>query len=228
HGGAGIGKTFSGKLIANALFAMGYDPANYNYINFAERDKRKKVYEKIEEGLRKCERAIFVLDEVDKVESNDFKVIIPFLNRHMDSMEVNPKKAIFLFISNAGTKAVNDSVIEHQDRRTISVPHLQKILIDAVLSEKGGHMDSEIVKRGLIDYYVPFMPLTKDHVKRCIRQEAENLKIDISVREIETLADEVNYRQVGHEFYSIFGCGTIESRMKMFKMEKSYKVHDEV
>jgi len=40
----------------------------------------------------------------------------------------------------------------------------------------GGLMKSEIIDSHIIDYYVPFLPLEKVHVIKCIEAEFENLE----------------------------------------------------
>jgi len=40
----------------------------------------------------------------------------------------------------------------------------------------GGLMKSGLIDSHIVDYYVPFLPLERDHVVKCIEAEFKNLK----------------------------------------------------
>ena len=45
---------------------------------------------------------------------------------------------------------------------------MEPLIYSGTFNEKGGLYKSDIVEKGLIDAYIPFLPLEKKHVKQCI------------------------------------------------------------
>ena len=61
---------------------------------------------------------------------------------------------------------------------------LENLIRNGAFNEKGGLHKSNVVERHLVDFYVPFLPLERIHVKQCIEfqiQKAVNEALTVSI-----------------------------------------------
>lgn len=86
---------------------------------------------------------------------------------------------------------------------------------DSILNSKavreGGLKDSELINRGIIDLFVPFLPLEREDVKKCIEVYLRDHRnyttplIKPGSEFIEKVADQLSYIP-DTDVYSRFGC----------------------
>ncbi len=107
------------------------------------------------------------------------------------------------------------------------------IKIDA---EQKGLYHASIIDSYLVDFYVPFLPLERSHVKRCIHTEIEKYNItnkqDYEKNNLEadlnSLADEMVYEPPGLNIYSSSGCKRVPNLVRTLIAQKEYIVHNEL
>lgn len=58
--------------------------------------------------------------------------------------------------------------IKGKDRKDIDFKSLENAINLSAFNEKGGLWKSWVIEKQLIDFYVPFLPLERFHVKQCI------------------------------------------------------------
>lgn len=95
---------------------------------------------------------------------------------------------------------------------------------------------ASIVDSYLIDYYIPFLPLERIHVKKCIRAEFNkyNLvnKADYEKTKLESdldyIADEMVYEPEGSYKFSSSGCKRVPNLVRNLIAEKGYSLKDEL
>lgn len=84
--------------------------------------------------------------------------------------------------------------------------------------------DSLLVKRGLIDYHLPLLPLERKHVRKCIADSIYTnylnkggnpsmLGYDDLDEMIDVIEDEVIFFPENVPIFSAFGCKKIESKV---------------
>ncbi len=99
----------------------------------------------------------------------------PFLEHHRDVGGVDYRKCIFIFLSNTGAKLINNFVINHwrqgNEREDIKIRDIETIINDGAFNLEGGLWHTELISHNLIDFFVPFMPLEKSHIKQCIEAD---------------------------------------------------------
>lgn len=83
----------------------------------------------------------------------------------------------------------------------------------------GGLHFSEIVEKNLIDVYVPFLPLEKSHIKKCIAQELKLRGQKINKQIIENVASQIIYYPPQFELFSVSGCKKISHKVDIFGSE---------
>ena len=87
------------------------------------------------------------------------------------------RRSIFLFLSNTGGREITDIAYkawsEGKARQNISYSDLEHLIRKGAFNEAGGLHKSNVVDRHLVDFYVPFLPLERAHVKQCITHHVE-------------------------------------------------------
>ena len=226
HGWTGIGKNFVSKIIAEHLFKQKtLSPFVHKFIiplhfpHAAEIDfYRKQLEEWIHGNVSKCTKgALFIFDEMDKIPTAMMDTIRDAIlfQRWKPSRE-DYSNILFIFLSNSGGQAINQHLLRHctkgQSRESVALSELESILHN--LAEiRPDVWFSDLLKLDLIDYFVPFLPLERTHVKQCIRRDL--IKKGYSVKEAVVLdiADQLDYFPKDLQFFSVSGCKKVSSRV---------------
>ena len=108
-----------------------------------------------------------------------------------------------------------------------------------------GLWHASIIDSYLIDYYIPFLPLERDHIRNCIRAEFKNynltnnhqhlttsnggarIKYTINEYDVEQIVDDHVYEPPGYKKYSSSGCKRVPFLVRTFISRKNFKVTDE-
>lgn len=56
-------------------------------------------------------------------------------------------------------------------RKDVHLKDFEKLILDGAFNEEGGLQHSETIKSNLIDHYIPFFPMEREHVELCIRDQ---------------------------------------------------------
>ena len=101
-------------------------------------------------------------------------------------------------------------------RDDLSVKEMDAIINKGAFNLEGGLWHSELIKSNLIDFFIPFLPLERTHVKQCIRADmkAKNKPIsDGSV--IDRIAKEMQYFPEDQKVFSKSGCKKVSSKVDL-------------
>lgn len=165
--------------------------------------------------------------------------IKPFLDFHHEVEGVSPQRATFIFISNSGGREITDVAYNHwksgKVREDIDQKHLKKLTKQSAYNEgAGGMKGSDIMKGSLVDHFVPFLPLTKDHVKECIREEMAQTLSDNKIssselrncmvglwaeEHLEDILDEISFWPEETPLYSANGCKSVHSLLSEYAVD---------
>uniref|UniRef100_A0AC35GQU7 AAA+ ATPase domain-containing protein n=1 Tax=Panagrolaimus sp. PS1159 TaxID=55785 RepID=A0AC35GQU7_9BILA len=236
-GGTGRGKTYLTTLLAKSLFKDGEKSQFYHkYIGVDRllddeseaRDFAKDLVTQIRESLTKCAHSVFVFDEMDKFPRVVIDSLLEFIDYDAKIYgKHNSRKAVFIFLSNSATRIIDGEVYKHiwenqKSRTSLRYENLKAILREAAFndgSKFSGLRQSEIVRKSLINYYIPFLPLEKPHVIQCINAyikkynqnkipNKSNLKL--SEEERQRITNEMEYSPQENPIFSKQGCKTVE------------------
>ncbi|XP_053551382.1 prosalusin [Bombina bombina] len=229
HGWSGTGKTLVSSLLVNHLFRDGSrSPHVHRFspiLHFPHIDRIKSYKEDlrhwIQGNLTACGRSLFLFEEMDKMPPGLIDEIVPFLGPDWVVYGSNYRKAIFLFISNAGGEDINRVAFEawqnRKDREEIQLRDVESIISNSVISNRNhGFWNSEIIHGNLIDVVVPFLPLRPSHVKQCIRNEMKQQGIEPEEDIVRSIAENLIYFPEGEHVFSSTGCKTVASRISYF------------
>uniref|UniRef100_A0A8C5JAR0 Torsin family 2 member A n=1 Tax=Junco hyemalis TaxID=40217 RepID=A0A8C5JAR0_JUNHY len=226
---AGTGKTYVSSMLIRYLFQSGLQSPYVHHfspiVHFPHAEHIEQYKESlkrwIQGNLTSCGRSAFLFDEMDKMHPGLIDVIIPFLGPSWVVYGTNYRKAIFIFISNAGGEQINNVTLAlwraRKDREEISLQDLEPAISKAVFENpESGFWNSGIINEHLIDFVVPFLPLKHHHVKQCVVSELIQQGLEVQPDVVQQVADSIPYFPEEEKLFSSTGCKTVASRISFF------------
>lgn len=227
NGWTGCGKNHVSKIISNNVYKKGMDSSFVNLIisthEFPHKDEVKTYKTLLKRwivgNVTKCPRSLFIFDEMDKMPEGLVDVLKPFLDHYPEVDGVDFRKSIFLFLSNTGSKVINSETLENwrngKSRKDITIKQMDNIINLGAFNEKGGFWHTSLIDKHLIDYFVPFLPLERSHIKECARVDliAKNHTYDEDL--LNKIADEMLYFPTDTKIFSKSGCKKVSSKVDL-------------
>uniref|UniRef100_A0AC35GH91 Torsin n=1 Tax=Panagrolaimus sp. PS1159 TaxID=55785 RepID=A0AC35GH91_9BILA len=236
HGITGTGKNYVASMIARSMFTKGMRSRNVHVINgnrhfYDEKeihDFKNGLIHWIQGNLTSCSHSLFIFDEVDKLPSQVIDAIKPFIDHNIKITNADPRHSIFMFLSNTGSEVISQHALKYvqqgKARESISFIEMQEIVEASAYNQgEGGLKNSEIIGKHLIDYFIPFLPLTRTHVLLCIRDYAKQEGIYLTPEQEEKIAEGLTYfpRTSGSHagVFSSSGCKHVANRVNLEKFQ---------
>lgn len=225
HGWTGSGKNHVSRIIANNLYKKGMDSKYTLQViathDFPHTDKideyRKRLKKLVTTAVEACSRSLFIFDEVDKIPHGLMDTLKPFLDYHHEVDHVNYRKSIFIFLSNTGGKTINQEVFNHwrqgKKREDLTIKRMDDVINKGVFNTAGGLWHSQLILHNLIDYFVPFLPLERRHIKQCIIADLTAKKKPYSEDVVNQVAKELQYDPEDGKVFSRSGCKKVSSKV---------------
>ncbi|XP_066548253.1 torsin-3A [Amia ocellicauda] len=228
HGWSGTGKNFVARLIADNLYRDGVKsecvrlfiaPFHFPHARLLDM-YRGQLREGIRDAVRRCQQALFIFDEAEKLHPGLIDAIKPYMD-HYDNVDgVNYRNAIFLFLSNIGGLAINEVTLDFwhsgQNREDIGMEDLEHRLRNEALDSQGGFSQSQLMMGNLIDFFVPFLPLEYRHVKLCARDAFQSRGLQYSEGALDEVAKAMVYVPKEEKLFSAQGCKSVPQRINFF------------
>ena len=117
------------------------------------------------------------------------------------------------------TKETHKFWLEGKKREEITYVDLEKLINEGAFNELGGLHHSSVIDSSLIDVYVPFLPLERKHVRRCVEKEARdrNISMRMSAEDTENIVNSLSYWPQDTKLYSTTGCKRISNKLDLFQ-----------
>lgn len=139
-----------------------------------------RLKDQILEAVKQCKQSLFIFDEVDKMPAGVFESIATLLDHHRHVDGIDFRQAIFIFLSNTGGIEIGNALQHMMDngkyREQAAIRHFEHIAEAAAYNLNGGLKKTTIITSSLIDHFIPFLPLERRHVEKCIETEFIKLK----------------------------------------------------
>ncbi|KAI4816322.1 hypothetical protein KUCAC02_008649 [Chaenocephalus aceratus] len=229
HGWTGTGKNFVSQLIADNVYKEGMDSSFVHIftseLHFPHASQletyKSQLQQWIKGNVTNCAHSMFIFDEMDKMHPGLIDSIKPYLDYYDKLDGVSYRKAIFIFLSNAGGESITQTALDFwkagRDREEIELRDLETLLSLAVFNnKKSGLWHTSLIDRNLVDFFVPFLPLEYRHVVQCAKAEmiVRGHQPDPSVAD--QVARDVVYFPKTERVFSVKGCKTIESKLDYY------------
>ncbi|CAF0789295.1 unnamed protein product [Brachionus calyciflorus] len=252
HGSTGVGKTYVSQILAESFYMKGTKSAYYKVFvatkDFPHNEKineyKERLKNEIEETVQKCERSLFVFDETDKIPIGLLDTIKAYIDFNQEIEGIDFRKSVFIFLSNSASKKIAELTLDldrkNIKRESFELKPFQRAIQDTVFYNKEpdnkGLYHAAIIENYLIDFYIPFLPLEKIHVKNCVRTELLKYKfIDSNLYEkehleedVDAIANEMSYEPPGLSKFSSSGCKRVPNLVRNLIVEKQYQLKDEL
>ncbi|XP_074466784.1 torsin-2A-like [Sebastes fasciatus] len=218
HGPSGTGKTLVSSMLGNHLYGSAMSsPFVHQFVptlHFPSPDRvkkyRKELKSWVQGNLTECARSVFFFDEMEKMPPGLIDVLEPFLGPSHVVFRTNYRKAIYVFIGTTGQEVINKMALESRqagrDREEIQLIDMQDAIARTVYnSTKSGFFHSSIIQQKLITRFVPFLPLSRRHVERCVRGDV-----------VEAVGGDMTYTPVQGHYFSTTGCKSVPAKINLF------------
>jgi len=160
---------------------------------------------------------LFIFDEMDKMPTGLIDVLKPYLDHHPHVDNIDYRKSIFIFLSNTGGDLINNAVLAHwkegKEREDLQIKQMDDVINHGEFNYKGGFWHSSLIKKNLIDYFIPFLPLERSHIKMCAEAELERKQHKVTEQILNKIADELLYFPDDTKVFSQSGCKKISSKV---------------
>ena len=129
------------------------------------------------------------------------------------------RQAVFLFLSNSGSSKIDeityDAWVYGRSRHSLTIADFQKALQLGAYNEEDntGLYHSDVIRRELIDIYIPFLPLEKQHVGECVRDFLKEGNFTIVEDLVTKIAGELDYFPPTDKLFSATGCKRIREHV---------------
>lgn len=200
-GTSGVGKTFTVKLIAESLKALGYGFSPFRMTEYQERETVSNLLGSptgyigsedepgLFQALRKSKGKLIILfDEIEKAHPNILKALMQLLDEGSLSWSKNEgdfRNCIVCFTSNAQMKKVVDEKIRWTNLGNGTEELEFQNKIKDILCESG--VAPEICRR--INLFLVYNPLTAEAVIKIAQQEIEILASEYDLQVIYTSSE---------------------------------------
>ncbi|XP_030853932.1 torsin-1B-like [Strongylocentrotus purpuratus] len=179
-----------------------------------------------------CLLPVFIFDEIERMPPGLLDSIKMFMDNHHSVEGINYRRSIFIFRSNLAASAITSYVLDQYNkgraREDITLKEMEEVIRKDVVSKANtGLYNAKIINSHLISHFVPFLPLEKNHVSKCI--SAEFLKIGrlpLRVEEDEVLAQLEFFGPPGPKVFAVKGCKNVAEKVNVIlykQLRENYK-----
>ncbi|XP_031715901.1 torsin family 1 isoform X1 [Anarrhichthys ocellatus] len=229
HGWTGTGKNFVSQMIADNVYKEGMDSSfvhiftsELHFPHLSHFDTYKtQLQQWIRGNVSNCARSMFIFDEMDKMHPGLIDSIKPYLDYYDRLDGVSYRKAIFIFLSNAGGEGIIETALDFwkagRDREELELKDLETVLSLSVFNNKrSGLWHTSLIDKNLVDFFVPFLPLEDRHVVQCVMAEMKARGLRPEQKVADQVARDVVYFPKSERVFSVKGCKTIASKLDYY------------
>ncbi|KAJ8372644.1 hypothetical protein AAFF_G00280600 [Aldrovandia affinis] len=244
HGGGGTGKNHVAKIIAQNIFNDGESSKQVHWFigdyHFTKEENLETHKAQLRRWIRgnvtKCPCSMFIFDEMDKMNPELIDSLRPILDHYGNIDGVTYRYALFLFLSNAGTRTINRVAYDLWSAGTIrediqlSSGNLETELSKDVFNNNGlilcvsvgGFWHSRLINKNVVDFFIPFLPLEYRHVRLCVLAHMAAMGLPWSEDLADHVAREMQYFPREDRVFSVTGCKRVRARLDILSS------HDEL
>ena len=228
HGWTGIGKNYISKFISEAFYNAKisvYLAPLHLVSRYGAKQENGTVAIKtwILGNLTKCGVNVIIIDEIDKAEVDHLRgiqYVIETLNKSarkvVDGVVKMGPITVFLLLSNSRASQINhylfSQMLVDRERELI-----RKSEFDEIFKSSQSEWYDEMNSKGLIDHFIPFLPLTDVHVKQCIERDFVKKGRDPSEGLIISVLEELSFVDMGGKSgqISLTGCKRVQDKVNL-------------
>lgn len=187
HGWTGVGKTFLSQLVLDSLnpenFIRYIIPIHFPH-SLDDETSEKVIQQSVTSNISQSAVSMIIFDEMDKASHGVLKGIANSLLHFKVDNSYSNATIIVLFISNSLGQKLNSRLFtmlsEGKRREDLQAADFDEVFRPSLMAtgdsysgHRGGYWYDVFTEHGLIDTFVPFLPLNLDHVQQCIHHSLQ-------------------------------------------------------
>lgn len=218
HGWTGVGKNFVTKQLLygfdNARVTTFLVPLHFPHKSEDERYKND-IQQWVRGNITLCYVNFFVFDEMDKATPGLLEGLLTVI-KQIQLIEMEKTWIIFLFLSNSRGHQINNFLFtemsQGKQRNEVTFDQILPVLNE---DESSDEWYKDFNRQGLINTFVPFLPLNKHHVHQCIEKDLLRKRRQPSAELIDLISDEMHYIQPikDGDIFSLTGCKRVSDKV---------------
>lgn len=230
HGPTGVGKNYIANILAETMFQNGKHSRYVNYITSSYHFKGEENLKAHQESLQQmiesnstiCDRQLYIFDEARRFPNKLLDSLSVFIDPG-SPMQEKLRKSIFLFLYEGEEPVVEWALQMWQDkinRNDLTLKDAEMKLVPFVHNDRSLR-DSLLVEKGLIDHHIPFLPLERNHVRRCIKNGILDIHENpgfLSAEDLDELIDQIEdeiiFYPESDPTFSVYGCKKVLSKIR--------------
>jgi len=163
--------------------------------------------------LKSCGYSFILLDDLDPVDEVTITRMEKLILSLTNGEDSRSNGTLVVVTSTAGGRAINQYMLSRakQDvgwRERVNMEDITEVLLAETLP-----LYSSLREFGVEVRLVPFLPLTRDHVRQCIQQELKKAGAAMSNTEITSLLDQLQFFSKEFPVFAQTGCKQVASRV---------------
>ena len=158
------------------------------------------------------------LEEDDKMKINRIEKMILALN----NQEKQSSKGVLIVItSRMGTPNINNYVLEHAKDNLENRERMKYVdLLDDVIGSGTVPLYSNLVDFSIPIHILPFLPLTREHIRECTKKLYNSKNMVLSPLEIQRIVDQISFFSQEFPIFAKHGCKQVAAKMKTRKSQE--------
>lgn len=228
HGWTGIGKNYVSRFIAEAFYnakvSLYLGPLHLiDRYNSDVETGTMPITRWILGNITKCGVNVIIIDEIDKAEKHHLDGVqsaVEALNKKSmmksNSVLKTSPITVFILLSNSRASQINhflfSQMLVERERDLI-----RKSEFDYIFEDGKSEWYDSMKAKGLIDVFVPFLPLAEGHVKQCIERNFVKKGRNPSDSLILSVMEELSFVDMGGKSgqISLTGCKRVEDKVNL-------------
>ncbi|KAL3871451.1 hypothetical protein ACJMK2_039448 [Sinanodonta woodiana] len=225
HGWTGVGKNFVSRFIVKSFpysSVFWYLVPHHFAHDSQSKEHKENLITWLTGNMTQCGVNIFIFDEMDKATIGVREGIhhaLSELRTGGKSTDYSQSFNLFILLSNSKAYQINEyffsQIVLGRDRFTIQLEEFQDVFMKNFEIE----WFSEYLKIGLIDRFVPFLPLDETHVRHCVERELLQHGLQTqSDNFIDQILKELSFFEPGGKNvkFSLTGCKKVEDKVHLY------------
>lgn len=130
-------------------------------------------------AVGKCQHSVFIFDKVDQFDE-DVLLMLASILKDLSSSALAPHefyRPIFIFLSDIAANQIKDRLLAvikgGRSRDEATIFDFDVLWDNIYVSKRATH--NTLIPKDIIDYFVPFLPMERKYVEKCV---ADELKLD--------------------------------------------------
>ncbi|NXA53663.1 TOR3A protein, partial [Nothocercus julius] len=180
-----------------------------------------QLAKQLSETTQLCRQSLFIFDEAEKLHSGLLDAIKPFMARYDNEGQAGNWRSIFLFLSSIGGNSINEAALDFwragRPREEIPLELLEQQLRQELLQPAdSGYARSHFLEENLVDFFVPFLPLERRHVRLCARDAFLARGLPYTEAALDEVAEMMVFVPEEEKLFSAQGCKAVSQRISYF------------